>query len=262
MNRLFYVGLEPYESRYTHQLQEWNQLVFNERNIRYQIINGDTLNDSRAINTGSVLDTHNRCYYSLLQNAELVKLLSENKITNNDVIFYEDMFTPGIEALPYIFKQNDIYPKVYVRCLAQSIDPDDFINREGMFDWMRHYEYLIDHFVSGILVASEEMVSFLRIAGFKAPIYVTGLPFGKAEVLSRIPNVKPIKERTKRISYAARWDDEKNPDFFMDLMEMFNYDKYNFEFAILTGNTSLKSNNQLLLNRLDYLMSKNKNIKI
>jgi hypothetical protein len=181
----------------------------------------------------------------MMQHANLIKLMKEGKVTNKDIIFYEDMFTPGIESLPYILDQvpKKFRPKVYVRCLAQSIDPDDFVNREGMGPWMRKFEQLVDEFVDGILVASEEMVAHLRIAGMKAPIYVTGLPFGKDEVLSRVPFVKSIEQREQRVGFAARWDDEKQPEFYMQLAQRFYKTRPEVEFAIFCGHPELKSNN-------------------
>jgi len=35
MRKLFYMGLEPYEGRYTLQLQDWNEAVFKQRDIDY-----------------------------------------------------------------------------------------------------------------------------------------------------------------------------------------------------------------------------------
>jgi hypothetical protein len=144
---------------------------------------------------------------------------------------------------------------VFVRCLAQSIDPDDFVNREGMLRWMRPFEQMVDSFVSGILVASEEMVAHLRIAGFKAPIYVTGLPFGKEEVKSRVPFVKPITSREQRVGFAARWDDEKQPEFYMQLAQRFYKTRPDVEFAVFCGHPKLKSNNKSHLEFAEYLES-------
>ena len=249
--KLFYMGLESYEARYTLQLQEWNERVFKERGINYEIVTGEELDNSKAIVTGSVLDAHGRSYYSLSQTMSLVQMMKNGEVTSDDVIFYEDMYTPGIECLPYILDQSppEYRPKVYVRFLAQSVDPDDFVVREGMLGWMRRYEQMIDEFVDGILVASEEFVAHLRIAGFKAPIYVTGLPYGKEEVKSRVEEPKPLKERTKRVAFASRWDDEKQPHFYMDLAEEFY--KYNpdVEFAIFCGHPDLKSNRQEYVDR-------------
>ena len=244
MRKLFYMGLESYEARYTLQLQDWNERVFGKRGIDYEIITGQELDNSKAIVTGSVLDAHGRTFYSLSQHMSLIQKMKNGDITSDDVIFYEDMFTPGLECLPYIMDQSppEYRPKVFLRFLAQTTDPDDFLIREGMFDWMRKYEEMIDQFVDGIMVASEEFVAHLRIAGIKAPIYVTGLPYGKEEVRSRIDSNIPIQDRKDRVGFAARWDDEKQPHFYMDLAEEYYKIDPSVEFAIFCGHPELKSN--------------------
>ena len=244
MRKLYYMGLESYEARYTLQLQDWNERVFGKRDIDYEIITGEELDNSKAIVTGSVLDAHGRTYYSLSQTMSLIQKMKNGEITSDDVIFYEDMFTPGLECLPYIMDQSppEFRPKVFVRFLAQTTDPDDFLIREGMFDWMRKYEEMLDQFVDGIMVASEEFVAHLRIAGIKAPIYVTGLPYGKEEVRGRIDTNIPLKERANRVGFAARWDDEKQPHFYMDLAEAYYKIDPTMEFAIFCGHPELKSN--------------------
>jgi hypothetical protein len=251
VRKLYYMGLESYEARYTLQLQDWNERVFKLRGIDYECITGTELSTDKKIVTGSVLDAHGRTYYSLMQTANLIKLMKEGKVTSEDVIFYEDMFTPGIESLPYILDQvpPQFRPKVYVRCLAQTVDPDDFVNREGMAHWMRKFEQMVDEFVDGIFVASEEFVAHLRIAGMKAPIYVTGLPFGKEEVRGRISTNIPIQLRPMRVGFAARWDDEKQPDFFMDLAEEVYKTLPEVEFAVFCGHPELKSNNPKYVER-------------
>lgn len=244
MRKLYYMGLESYEARYTLQLQDWNERVFGKRGIDYEIITGEELDNSKAIVTGSVLDAHGRTYYSLSQTMSLIQKMKNGEITSDDAIFYEDMFTPGLECLPYIMDQSppEFRPKVYVRFLAQTTDPDDFLIREGMFDWMRKYEEMLDQFVSGIMVASEEFVAHLRIAGIKAPIYVTGLPYGKEEVRDRNDTNIPLNERTNRVGFAARWDDEKQPHFYMDLAEAYYKIDPTMEFAVFCGHPELKSN--------------------
>lgn len=251
MRKLFYMGLESYEARYTLQLQDWNEREFKKHGIDYEIIKGEELDNSKAIVTGSVLDAHGRSYYSLSQTMNLVQKMKNGEITSDDVIFYEDMFTPGLECLPYIMDQSppEYRPKVFLRFLAQTTDPDDFLIREGMFDWMRRYEQMVDEFVTGIIVASEEFVAHLRTAGFKKPIYVTGLPFGKEEVQERIPNPKPLLERSNRVGFAARWDDEKQPHFYMDLAEEYYNIDPTVEFAIFCGHPELKSSDQEYVDR-------------
>jgi len=259
MRKLFYMGLESYEARYTLQLQDWNERVFKEHGIDYEIIEGEELDNSKAIVTGSVLDAHGRSYYSLSQTMNLVQKMKNGEITSDDVIFYEDMYTPGLECLPYIMDQSppEYRPKVFLRFLAQTTDPDDFLIREGMFDWMRRYEQMVDEFVDGICVASEEFVAHLRTAGFKKPIYVTGLPFGKEEVQSRVPELKPLQQRAHRVGFAARWDDEKQPHFYMDLAEAYYKIDPTCEFAIFCGHPELKSSDQEYVDRALQLQAGN-----
>lgn len=251
MRKLFYMGLESYEARYTLQLQDWNESVFQNREIKYQMVEGQTLDNSKQIVTGSVLDAHGRTFYSMTQMAELIRLMQQGEVTSDDVIFFEDMYTPGIESLAYIMDQvsEDYRPKVFVRCLAQTVDPDDFVCREGMFNWMRKFEEMCAEFVTGIIVANEEFAAHLRIAGFGCPIYVSGLPFGKAEVAGRVKHDVPLHKRTKRVVFAARWDDEKQPDFYMDLIEKVNAIYPEIEFCVCTGGPELKGNNKQAIER-------------
>jgi hypothetical protein len=94
-----------------------------------------------------------------------------------------------------------------------------------MAGWMSTYERMVNHFVTGVLATNEEMVAHMRIAGWTAPIYnISGLAFGKEEVLERIggsANIRPFADRPRRVGFAARFDQEKQPGFFMDLIEMY-----------------------------------------
>jgi hypothetical protein len=252
MRKLFYMGLEPYKARYTLQLQDWNVSVFNKRNINYHLVHGQTLTSDQNIVTGQVLDAHGRTFYSLTQMAELVRLMKEGQVTNEDVIYFEDMYTSGIDSIPYILKQvpKQFRPKVYVRCLAQTIDPDDFLHVWDMQGFMRKYEEMVNEFVDGVLASNEEMVMHMKVAGWKAPIYnISGLAFGKEEVRSRVKSIKPFDSRKRRVVFAARWDQEKQPDFFMDIIEEYT-SVYNgdVEFALLSG-AKLRSNNSSYMER-------------
>ena len=251
MSKLYYMGLEPYEGRYTLQLQQWSEAAFKRRGIDYEVIHGDILDDSKAIVTGQVLDAHGRSYYSLTQMANLIKKMKAGEITFEDTIFFEDMFTPGIEALPYIMDQVEwkYQPRIFVRCLAQSIDPDDFVHVWDMQKWMGLYEKMTDQFVTGVLASNEEMVAHMKIAGWEAPIFnISGLAFDKDEVRSRVTNRIPFNDRKLRVVFAARFDQEKQPDFYMDLVERYHTINPNVEFAVLSGGP-LRSNNQKYLDR-------------
>ncbi len=246
MRKLFYMGLEPYEGRYTLQLQDWSERVFKKRNIDYVIVPGQTIDNTKSISVGQVLDAHGRSYFGMSQLMNLVQMMRNGEVTSEDAIFFEDMFQPGMESLPYILCQvpEKHRPKIYLRCLAQAVDPDDFVHVWGMSKWMSLYEQMCNEIPNvNILATNEEMVAHMRIANWSAPIYnISGLSFGKQEVQSRIDKVKSWDERDNRVVFAARFDQEKQPDFFMDIIETVYSQNPDIEFAILCGGP-LRSNN-------------------
>jgi len=253
MRKLYYMGLEPYKARYTLQLQDWNTAVFDRRGLDYVVVPGETLSNDQAIVTGQVLDAHGRTYFGMSQLMNLIRMMKAGELNHEDVVYFEDMFQPGIESLPYIMDQIpvDMRPRIFVRCLAQSIDPDDFVHVWSMSTWMGHYEKMVDSFVDGILATNEEMVMHMKIAGWTAPVYnISGLAFGKAEVQSRVASIRPFRERKHRVVFSARWDQEKQPDFYMDLIEAWNSQPglEQVEFCVCSGGR-LKSNSDSYMQR-------------
>ena len=255
MRKLYYMGLESYEARYTLQLTEWNRRVFDQRKLNVVYVPGLNLDNSQKISVGQVLDAHGRSYFAMSQMMNLVRLMQQGEVRHDDVVYFEDMFQPGIESLPYILDQVPASqrPRIFVRCLAQAIDPDDFVHVWGMASWMATYEKMVNHFATAVLATNEEMVAHMRIAGWTAPIYnISGLAFGKEEVLERIggaENIRPFADRPLRVGFAARFDQEKQPGFFMDLIEMTReLTDLPIEFCVYSGG-ELRSNNPEYIRR-------------
>ena len=253
MRKLFYMGLEPYEGRYTLQLEEWSRRAFQRRGIDWVNVPGTTIDNTKAIQVGQVLDAHGRSHFAMSQMMNLVQMMRNGEVTGEDVIFFEDMFQPGMESLPYIMDQipAEQRPQVWIRCLAQAVDPDDFVHVWGMGKWMSLYEEMCNEFVTGVLASNEEMVAHMKIANWKAPIYnISGLAFDKTEVALRVGEINTWEKRDNRVVFAARFDQEKQPDFFMDMIEEWygTPGTQEVEFAILQGGP-LRSNNQKYIDR-------------
>jgi hypothetical protein len=258
MRKLYYMGLESYKARYTLQLTEWNRRVFDRRGLDVVYVPGLTLDNSQKIVVGQVLDAHGRSYFAMSQMMNLVRLMQQGEITSEDVVYFEDMFQPGFESLGYIITQVplELRPRIFVRCLAQAIDPDDFVHVWGMGKWMMDYERMVNDIVTisggAVLATNEEMVMHMKVAGWTAPIYnISGLAFGKSEVRERVAGeLRPFDQRSLRVGFAARWDQEKQPDFYMDLIELYNERNPDnqVEFAVFSG-AQLKSNNDSYMAR-------------
>jgi hypothetical protein len=232
--------------------------VFDKRGYDVVYVPGLTLDNGQKIVVGQVLDAHGRSYFGMSQLMNLVRLMQQGEVTSEDVIYFEDMFQPGIESLPYILNQvpADLRPRIFVRCLAQAIDPDDFVHVWGMGKWMSLYEKMVCELVrdsgGAVLATNEEMVMHMKVAGWDCPIYnISGLAFGKEEVRARVPGeLKPFKDRAMRVGFAARWDQEKQPDFYMDLIEEYHkrFSADRVEFCIFSG-APLRSNNDSYMKR-------------
>ena len=267
MRKLYYMGLESYKARYTLQLTEWNRRVFDARGLDVVYVPGETLDNSQRIVVGQVLDAHGRSYFGMSQMMNLVRMMQQGEVTAQDVIYFEDMFQPGFESLGYIINQvpQELRPRIFVRCLAQAIDPDDFVHVWGMGKWMMDYERMVNDIVTAsggaVLATNEEMVMHMKIAGWTAPIYnISGLAFGKDEVRERVPgDLKPFDQRKKRVGFAARWDQEKQPEFYMDLIDMWHKEspELDVEFCVFSG-APLKSNNDSYMARTRRMQAEGK----
>jgi len=260
MRKLIYMGLESYEGRYTLQLQDWSERAFKKRGIDYVIVPGLVIDNSKSIQVGQVLDAHGRSFFSMSQMMNLVQMMRSGEVTGEDVIFFEDMFSPGFESLPYIMCQipEEQRPQIFVRCLAQAVDPDDFVHVWGMSKWMSLYEAMVNETPNvHVLATNEEMVAHMKIANWTAPLYnISGLAFGKEEVQERGVYI-PFHDRKRRVIFGARWDQEKQPDFFMDLIERVHEKDPTIEFAICQGGP-LRSNNEKYINRARVMQAQGK----
>lgn len=241
--RIVYVPLEAYEERYTLQLKQWTLAEFDHLKVQYIVIEGDSLDTSGQIKTGVVLDAHQRSYFALSQIQKLIAMHYNNSLTSNDFILFEDMFHPGIEALAYAFdlanyQQGKVKPYIGVKCLAQTVDPDDFVHYAGLSYWMRKYEQMVCKFVDVVFMNSEEMLPFMTAAGWEVPVAVTGNAFSRKEVVARLgTKIKPFDLRKHRVLFTSRIADEKQFAFFLAIAKYFyknvGYDP--IDFTILSG---------------------------
>ena len=86
MRKLYYMGLESYEARYTLQLTEWNKRVFDTRGLDVVYVPGDVIDNTKSISVGQVLDAHGRSYFSMSQMMHLVQMMRNGEVTSEDVI--------------------------------------------------------------------------------------------------------------------------------------------------------------------------------
>ena len=259
---LYYLPLEQYKERYeawSRPITGWLERVWIEAGIKYKRINGNLeLQKDRPIKLGVAVDSFRRCRYCFSQLDELIQLIEKGEITETDVIYFDDFWHPGIEALPYIFCQLKFQPKVFCFCHAQSVDQYDFTY--SMKNWIRHYEKGLASWVTGIFVNCSTLKNLLidNEVGNDSNIHVIGHVFNSNEVMERMPEhyQKTINEkwssvpRKNQVVFSSRWDKEKNPLFYLSVGREVIKQIPNTKFVVCTGSPQLRSNDYRLLDEL------------
>lgn len=240
--RIIYFPLEPLKERYTWQLSApftgWLESRWLENNIPFIRIEGKALRDH--IKDGQVLDANGRGYWATSQIQLFLQYLDSGQITSEDVLFFDDFWHPGISALPYSFHVCNIHPKMYAFLYAQTVDPFDFTY--PMRDWMRHFEIGTGKILDGIFVTSTALCDALLYAGIgtKDTVHITGLLYNSDEVKKHWPTALPRKK--KQVIYVSRWDEEKRPDIFFQIVDKVLKQRKDIKFLISTSFEKIRSN--------------------
>lgn len=217
---LFYLPLEPYNERYTALMScpdGWAENNFKRANVKFHRVDGISLR--ATIKNGVVLDACGRCHYALSQIEEMVKLIDAGRVKDGDVIYVEDFWHPGIESLFYIRQLIGIDFKIGTFIHAQSVDNTDF--SYAMKDWMRPIEQGFGKQYDFIFTCSDILKALCIDAGVGSEnIFKSGLPYNSTRLNEQISQMGfRTPEKDNSVIFSSRFDDEKDPNFFLDLVE-------------------------------------------
>jgi len=191
-----------------------------------------------------------RGIWSMTQCQKLLRMIADDGLGEDDVLFFEEFWQPGIEAVAYALTLKGLAGSVrmYAYCWAQSVDEYDFTTR--MLPWIRHFEEGIAMLLDGIFVAcNAHKFHMLRGGvGTYESVHVTGHCYNRESV----EGVLPVEDRPERIPgrviFTGRWDVEKNPLTFLRLVEAMKKvdDSDRYEFVVTTSAPTLRSNDYRL----------------
>jgi glycosyltransferase involved in cell wall biosynthesis len=240
MKTFWYVPIESLKARYTDQLcNEWIPRTFDfvsdTFSLYYTWQVADPPRVSEEITIGSVLDGVNRGVVSLQQMSWLLEQV--HRMSDDDVIFLQDMWTPGLEALFYALHLRNLRPRIYAMCHAQSVDEYDFTY--NMRSWMRPIEIAWSRQLAGLFVASTIHRDQLKAAGIECPIHVVGLPIHVTPVRNMMPMLDEDKQNT--VIYSSRLNNEKNPYFMLQVAREFLKLHPSWEWVVTTSATQFSS---------------------
>lgn len=131
----------PIESLVDRYSENWNRnfpkalsclgevyTVYPELPLATSVVQGEFLN---------VLDTNR---FKALQLAEVISLIQSGRVTDKTILFFHDLWFPGIESLFYIRDALGLKFKIAGMFHAGTWDTHDFLFKKGMSSWARHVE--------------------------------------------------------------------------------------------------------------------------
>lgn len=253
---LYYLPLEPYIERYTYFMSAvdgWAETNFKKYNVPFVRIDGEAL--GTTIKDGVVLDACGRSYYAMSQIMQVVKLINEGTITDDDTIYVEDFWHPGIESLFYIRQLKNMNFKIGTFIHAQSVDDTDFAWK--MKEWMRPIEKGYGNQYDYIFTCSHILKQLCVVAGIAREdnIFHIGLPYNSRRLLEQLKDIG-YKEQEKEdfVLFASRFDDEKDPMFFLDLVEACP----DVQFKLVNPRKDRPiTSNKVVRNRLEFFKGRN-----
>ena len=239
---IVYLPIEPLFERYTAQMDIWVRKTFDNMNVDYITIYGERLTD--VIETGSVLDAEGTNYYKFSQLMKICNMIKKGVISDGDIIFFGDSWFPGQEAIPYMASLENIKLRIFGINWAGSSDKYDFVNKMG--NWVKWIERGWYEFYDTVFVGSRSLRDSMIREGITNKVKVTGCPFDSKQVESVLNKrfgigYEPPKE--DNVVFPHRWDTEKNPMFFLRLIEEIPDAK----FIVTTSRKKFVSNDEKLI---------------
>lgn len=252
---LYHFPIEPYIERYTSQLcgkgmAGWLESRWLENDVPFVRISPDE--SIKKVEKGSVLDATGRSLFCFEQLSVFLRLLKEGVIREQDVLYFPDFWTPGVEALAYAFHLLKIKPKMYSFCHAQSVDPHDFTFE--MLPWIRYFEKGNGAIYDGVFVNSYALKNLLVKQGVvdAHKVHVHGHLYNSDRVKDLFPKHADTITKKKQVVFSSRWDKEKDPMTFLKLAKEFRVFP-DLKFIVTTSFDEVRSNDQRLVDELyDY----------
>ena len=224
--RIIDVPIEPIPMRYSKQWGRWFPEAYQYLGVDHLTINPVTITE--GIEKGRFLDVCGTHYAKASQLKLLSEMIHTNEIHDEEVIFFHDLWFPGIEMLFYMRDALGIPFKIAGILHAGTWDPHDMLHQMKMQRWAYYWEAMLLKEVDAVFVATKFHKNLIceylhkiihdfsyktnkYFGDFSDKIHVTGLPIYPEFVTNTWSN--------NTIVFPHRWDDEKQPQLWERLVE-------------------------------------------
>lgn len=219
--KIINIPIEPLEERYSLQWRKWFGDYLSSNNFNHITVEPETL--SNNIRSGEFLDVVGTHYSKSTQLQELIKLVDSGDIKDGDIIFFHDLWFPGLESLFYIRDATDTDFKIAGVLHAGTYDPNDYLSRKGMGRWGTEMESAWFREVDMIIVATYYHKKLLcsTFRGLTGKVNIIPLPLQWDDIREDYNiNLKPEEFTSYKeniVVFPHRLAPEKQPHIFEHL---------------------------------------------
>jgi len=215
--KIWILGLEPLETRYTGEWYSQFKKVFKELGVSHEFIYGDVV--TMNLESKFFLDPIGTNIWKTTQMSRMLNKF--DKVREGDAIFTWDFWHPALECLAYI--RSFLKKKFYLVGIAHSgtYDPWDLTYQIGMGRYGKFFEEGWFQILDKVFVATtfhKELILKSRTVD-ERKLCVTGLPVD-IEHVSRFR--KPWGQKEDLIVFTGRKSAEKGYDLVLKLRNDLN----------------------------------------
>lgn len=247
---LYYFPQEASKTRYTWMMSRpggWVEQRFIKHKIPFVRVSGTLLPGMDKGMSGSVLDCYQRSHYSLTQVAKFIKIMQTWKDKDPlATLYFDDFWTPGIEAIPYCADQMNIPIALYSTLHADSVDRHDFTYR--MRHWKRPMDLGIGRFHTGVFVSAPLLQELCEVAGISSTC--VGLRFDSQALLKEYIPPWGYNKIPWSFIYTSRFDREKQPLLFLDFARKMRMIMPHARFLMTSSHSELRSNSPVVVREI------------
>lgn len=215
---LINIPIESLEERYSAQWNEWVPHSFQAYDVPFLTVYPDT--SYTRIESGEFLDVIGTHKFKLAQLQTLIQMVHSKQITD-DVLFFHDLWFPGIEALFYIRDALGLKFKITGCLHAGTWDDWDYLTQKGMRRWAQDIEIGWLKGIDLVFVATHFHADLIHHKRFPdARVAVTGFPIhslakspAKKENLVIFPHRLAPEKAPEEFDEAAAVLREEFPDW-------------------------------------------------
>ena len=245
---LINIPIESLEERYSAQWNTWFPDAF--ASLNYISIYPDKLTYPK-IRFGEFLDVIGSNQFKCAQMQTLLAHFNEGAVKDGDILFFHDLWFPGLETFFYVRDALGIKFKI-VGCLhAGTWDPWDYLSQKGMTRWAADIERNWLQEIDLVFTATQFHKDLITLERGGDRLYdkivVTGFPIFEVE--------SPQVEKENIVVFPHRLAREKAPEAFDYLHEVLRDEMPDWQFLKTKEVTKTKVEYYALLRKAKIAVS-------